>query len=53
MKLLLIEDEKKLSESIVTYLKMENYVCEVAADFKTAIDKTESFNYDCILLDIS
>lgn len=53
MKLLLIEDEKKLSESIVAYLKSENYVCEIAADFKTAIDKTESFNYDCILLDIS
>jgi len=53
MKLLLIEDEKKLSESIVAYLKSENYVCEIAADFKTAIDKTDSFNYDCILLDIS
>ena len=53
MKLLLIEDEKKLSESIVAYLRSENYVCEIAADFKTAIDKTDSFNYDCILLDIS
>ncbi len=53
MKLLLIEDEVELSKSIITYLKAENYVCEVAQDFKTAINKTESFNYDCILLDIS
>ncbi|MEO5946897.1 MAG: response regulator transcription factor [Chitinophagaceae bacterium] len=53
MKLLIIEDEKKLSESIVAYLKSENYVCEIAADFKSAINKTESFDYDCILLDIS
>jgi DNA-binding response OmpR family regulator len=53
MKLLLVEDEKELSNSMVTYLKAENYVCEIAVDFKTAMDKTESFDYDCILLDIS
>jgi DNA-binding response OmpR family regulator len=53
MKLLIIEDEKELSKSIVAYLKAESYQCEVAADFKTALEKTESFDYDCILLDIS
>lgn len=53
MKILIIEDEKELSKSIVTYLKQENYLCEIAPDFKTAMDKTESFDYDCILLDIS
>ena len=50
---MIIEDEKELSKSIVTYLKQENYLCEIAPDFKTAMDKTESFDYDCILLDIS
>lgn len=53
MKILIIEDERELSKSIVTYLKQENYLCEIAPDFKTAMDKTESFDYDCILLDIS
>lgn len=53
MKVLIIEDEKELSKSIVTYLKQENYLCEIAPDFKTAIEKTESFDYDCIMLDIS
>lgn len=53
MKILLVEDEKELSKSIIAYLKQENYTCEVAADFKTALRKTESFDYDCILLDIS
>lgn len=53
MKILIIEDEKELSKSIVTYLKQENYLCEIAQDFKSAMDKTESFDYDCILLDIS
>ncbi len=53
MKILIIEDEKELSKSIVAYLKAESYLCEVAGDFKTALEKTESFDYDCILLDIS
>lgn len=53
MKLLIVEDEKELSKSIVTYLKQENYLCEIAPDFKTALEKTESFDYDCILLDIT
>ena len=53
MKILIIEDEKALSESIATYLKGEDYVCETAPDFKTALEKTESFEYDCILLDIT
>jgi DNA-binding response OmpR family regulator len=53
MKILIIEDEKELSKSIVTYLKGESYLCETAVDRRTAIDKIESFDYDCILLDIS
>lgn len=53
MKLLIVEDEKELSKSIVAYLKQENYPCEIAPDFKTALDKTESFDYDCVLLDIT
>jgi len=53
LKILVIEDEKALSESICTYLKGQRYVCEVAADFDTAMAKTELYDYDCILLDIS
>jgi DNA-binding response OmpR family regulator len=53
MKILIVEDERELSKSIVAYLKAESYLCEVAPDRKTAIDKIESFDYDCILLDIS
>ena len=53
MKILIIEDEKELSKSIVAYLKAESYQCEVAGDVRTSMDKTESFDYDCILLDIS
>lgn len=53
MKILIIEDEQALSKSIATYLAAENYTCEVAADCKTALDRIETFEYDCILLDIS
>lgn len=53
MKILIIEDETELSKSIVAYLKAETYSCEVAENFKSAMEKTESFDYDCILLDIS
>lgn len=53
MKILVIEDERQLAESIVEYLAEENYLCENAYTFTEAMDKIESFNYDCILLDIS
>ncbi|MBS1757595.1 MAG: response regulator transcription factor [Bacteroidetes bacterium] len=53
MKVLIVEDEKELSKSILTYLNGESYCCELASDVKTARDKTECFDYDCILLDIS
>ena len=53
MKVLIVEDEPELSKSIVAYLEAENYLCEMAASFKAAMEKTEAYNYDCILLDIS
>ena len=34
-------------------LKQENYLCEIATNFNTAIEKVDSYDYDCILLDIS
>ncbi|HEX4851263.1 MAG TPA: response regulator, partial [Puia sp.] len=53
MKILIVEDEKELLKSMVAYLKGENYVCETAPDYKTARQKIESYNYDCILLDVT
>jgi len=53
MKILIIEDENELSRNMSEYLKAENYSCDIAADFKTATEKSEAFDYDCILLDIS
>jgi len=53
LKILIIEDEKGLRESIETYLRTQDYICETAIDFNSAIEKTELYNYDCILLDIT
>src|SRR5580700_2860801 len=53
MKVLVIEDEEVLSESIITCLKQEGFVGDTATEYKTAIEKIESFDYDCILLDIN
>lgn len=53
MKILIVEDEKELSKSMIAYLKAESYSCELAGDVNTAMTKIESFDYDCILLDIS
>ena len=53
MKILIIEDETSLSNSITSYLKADNYLCEIAGNYKMALDKIESFDYDCILLDIT
>jgi DNA-binding response OmpR family regulator len=52
MKILIIEDETELAKDIANYLSEENYLCEFAATFKEALAKIESYQYDCILLDI-
>jgi DNA-binding response OmpR family regulator len=53
VRILIVEDEKELSRSIADYLQGENYLCDTAFGFSEAMDKVESFEYDCILLDIS
>jgi DNA-binding response OmpR family regulator len=53
MKLLIIEDEKELAASIASYLKNENYTCEIASNFKQALEKIETSDYECIALDIT
>jgi DNA-binding response OmpR family regulator len=52
MKLLVIEDEKDLSESICTFLTNGSFICEVAYNYYQALEKIELFDYACILLDI-
>jgi DNA-binding response OmpR family regulator len=53
MKILIVEDEIDLAQSMAAYLKGENYLCELAPDCSSAMEKIELFDYDCVLLDIS
>ncbi len=52
MKILIIEDEKSLSETIARALDKEGYVTEQAYTFDDAKAKISLFEYECILLDI-
>ena len=52
MKLLIIEDERELSNSIVTFLSSENYLCEQAFTYSEAKAKIDLYAYDCVLLDL-
>ncbi len=52
MKLLIIEDEIELQNIMKQSLEKENYLIEVASNYLSGIDKSLSYDYDCILLDI-
>src|SRR5699024_10809932 len=52
MKILIVEDEKELADSLAESLAKEQFVVETAADFTTASQKAAIYEYDCILLDI-
>lgn len=53
MKLLIIEDEEGLRESIEDYFSEAGVICETAKDFPTALSKVSLYRYDCIVLDIT
>jgi DNA-binding response OmpR family regulator len=52
MKILIIEDEISLNESIILYLKNEGFVCESAPNFEEASQKINDYHYDIIVADI-
>ncbi len=53
MKILLIEDEKELSNSVSDYLKISGHLCEQVFTYKSAVEKINLYQYDCALVDIN
>ncbi|KAA3614885.1 MAG: DNA-binding response regulator [Calditrichaeota bacterium] len=53
MKILIVEDEKDLAESISAYLKNNDYICDSALDFDNADLMINLYQYDCVIVDIT
>jgi DNA-binding response OmpR family regulator len=53
MKILIVEDEKGLAESIVDYLSKDGFVCEVANTYMQADEKVNLYHYDCTIVDLN
>lgn len=52
MKILIVEDDNDLREITTHSLEKERYVVSQAPDYRTALQKIEDYDYECILLDI-
>jgi len=52
MRMLLVEDEKKVSELVARALRSERYAVDVAADGASGWGFVEAYDYDLIILDV-
>lgn len=53
MKILIVEDETGILNSITAYFAQSGYVCEIASTFALAEEKIHLYEYDCVILDIT
>ncbi len=53
MKLLLIEDEAALRQTLAASLRQNGHVVETAADYAQAHEKIKLYAYDCVLVDLT
>ncbi|MBD1392581.1 response regulator transcription factor [Mucilaginibacter glaciei] len=53
MKILIVEDEAGLRESIEAYFTGGDSVCETAGNFTSAMAKVSMYRYDCVILDLT
>ncbi|CCU83959.1 MULTISPECIES: response regulator transcription factor [Mesotoga] len=52
MKLLVVEDEKKLLENVAAFLERKGFLVDTAQDAEDGLDLALERNYDCIILDV-
>ena len=53
MQILIVEDEKSLMESMVSYLEMEGFECVTAGNYQSALNLMDNFEYICLLIDLN
>jgi DNA-binding response OmpR family regulator len=52
VKILIVEDEKDIRATVVSFLEQEGNSCEQADSLENASEKLYLYEYDCLLLDI-
>ncbi|MBP2618221.1 response regulator transcription factor [Chryseobacterium jejuense] len=52
MKILIVEDEPDLRDTVQKFLEAEHFIVEYAENYSDGLEKIISYEYDCILLDI-
>src|ERR1700740_3254011 len=52
MRMLLVEDEKKVSDLVSRALRAERYAVDVAADGERGWELAQAYDYDLIILDL-
>ncbi len=52
MKILIVEDEPDLRDTVQKFLEVEHIIVEYADNYSSGLEKIISYEYDCILLDI-
>lgn len=53
MKVLIVEDEQELAQSISTFLVNNGFICDLALDFDNADLMINLYQYDCVVVDIT
>lgn len=53
MKILIVEDEMEIADSISAFFTNEKLITEHAANLDQALEKVSIFEYDCIILDLT
>jgi DNA-binding response OmpR family regulator len=53
MKILIVEDEHLLAETMISYLQKEGYQCEWVDNLQEAKTKSWDYEYDCLIVDIN
>ena len=51
MKILILESDEQLRQSIALYFKKEGYICEQAANLREGFRKLNNYDYDCAIID--
>ena len=52
MKILIVEDERQLSDNIVKFLSADDYLCEQTFTVSDALMRVSVYKYDCVLIDL-